>query len=328
MKKNFRMIFCFATLVLATPKLHAAVSDQAGFFSAEAVQQANQKISVLQNKYKKDVLIETFQTVPTEKRGDYSPARKNQFFANWLRERAQAAGVNGIHILITRDPSHLQVGVAGKAAQQGFGPDDRDRVRDSMLQHFRKKEYDQGLRAALDTIATDFEEHSKTFSAAAGGTSDRPIDTGYRRTPAPAPQSTGFGWFTWLLLIGGGLLLVRALRNRARPAYNAPDASNRTNAPGAPPDQGYGGGLGGQGGGGGFGRGMMGGIFGGLAGSWLGSRLFGQNGEAQAREAPPSAQAQENSEELRSSGGDFDTEDAGADSDSDDSGDGGGGGDF
>ncbi|HYG78418.1 MAG TPA: TPM domain-containing protein [Planctomycetota bacterium] len=342
--KSLYVVASISLLALSSVVLaEAGVSDKAGFFSEQTVQQANQTIQEIKNKHRKDIVVDTLPAIPEDKRALYSEGAKNSFFANWLRERARAARVDGVYILITREPAHLQVGISGNTAREGFGTYDRDRVRNTLLEHFRKKQFDQGLISALQTISSTFDEHSRTFAATArpenrsagetasrGGTSERPVDTTYR-PPAQAPQKTGWSWFTWALVLGGGYLLLRFFLNRMNrssvAAGNAPGTYNQPGTPGSP-GQSPGGPFGGGGGGGGFGRGMFGGLFGGLAGSWLGNRIFGHGSEAPQRQNPPDyPPAQEDPGRFESSGGDFDSDDTGGDV-GDSGGDSDGGGDF
>src|SRR5690242_15668217 len=87
------------------------VKDDAHFFSPEAVTAANSRLKSLEQKYHRSVMIETLPDIPADKRSGYTAERKNQFYAGWLKERAQANKVDGLYVLITREPAHLQVGI-------------------------------------------------------------------------------------------------------------------------------------------------------------------------------------------------------------------------
>src|SRR5437763_13567890 len=92
----------------------AEVRDEAHFFSADGVAQANESIKEIKQRYKKDLLIETVRHVPKSKRGEANSADakvKGHFFANWAVERARMEGVNGIYVLITHEPGHGGVAV-------------------------------------------------------------------------------------------------------------------------------------------------------------------------------------------------------------------------
>src|SRR3954464_16041904 len=89
--------------------LTAEVRDDAGFFKPETVKKANQEIKDLKHKTKKDLLVETFKTVPADKveqvKNMDGPAR-NKFFLEWARSRARATEVNGVYILFCQEPPH------------------------------------------------------------------------------------------------------------------------------------------------------------------------------------------------------------------------------
>jgi uncharacterized membrane protein YgcG len=67
-------------------------------------------------------------------------------------QRAKSAGVKGAIVLITRDPSYLQVDVGERTRQHAFTPADRDRLRDTMLTAFKQKRYDEGLLQGIDVF--------------------------------------------------------------------------------------------------------------------------------------------------------------------------------
>src|SRR5262245_51316480 len=112
-----------ATLLLGLLSLGRAqaavvdVRDEAHFFSADAVAQANETIKEIKQRYKKDLLIETVRHVPEDKKDEANSSDekvKGRFFANWAIQRARSEGVNGIYVLITREPGHVEVAVGNE----------------------------------------------------------------------------------------------------------------------------------------------------------------------------------------------------------------------
>src|SRR5262245_34211378 len=121
----------------------AEVRDEAHFFSADAVAQANEIIKEIKQRYKKDLLIETVGHVPDNKRDEANSSDakvKGHFFANWAIERARMEGVNGIYVLITREPGHVEVAV-GNQTHAVFSNEERHRLSQLLLTHFRREEY-------------------------------------------------------------------------------------------------------------------------------------------------------------------------------------------
>ena len=87
------------------------VNDEAKMFSAGAVEKANQKIKQIADQFKLDLLIEALPGIPANLQDRYKQLGKEKFFAGWADQRATAAGIKGIYILITRQPGHLQIEV-------------------------------------------------------------------------------------------------------------------------------------------------------------------------------------------------------------------------
>src|SRR4051812_11251936 len=91
--------------------LTAEVRDEAVFFKPETVTRANEVIKEIKQKYKKDLLVETVRHVPEGERQEATssdPHVKDRFFVDWADRRARDEGVNGIYVLITREPGHVE----------------------------------------------------------------------------------------------------------------------------------------------------------------------------------------------------------------------------
>jgi hypothetical protein len=142
-----------------TPREPFPVKDEAHFFSAEALRQANQEIAQIAHRFGRDVLIETYPGVPdgdADKVRGLTGAERGAYFRDWARRRARAEGVNGITVLICRDPSYLYVNVS-ESARPVFGEAAERRLREELLTKFKERQYDAGLLAAArivrDTLA-------------------------------------------------------------------------------------------------------------------------------------------------------------------------------
>ena len=256
----------------------ADVRDTTGTFSQQAVQQANQTIDEIKQKYNKDVLVEVVPSVP-EARGR-SESQLGQFFTQAVNSRAQQQKLDGVYIFISRDPNWVQVW-SGAQTEKGFTSKDRDQLRTAMLNQFRNRNFDQGLLDATNYIRQSYfanvgarsgqpTYNSNTSAGASGGVS----------TPAPAPRKPGLGMFWWLIIIGVGLfLLMRFMRRRQQLA--SPGYGSMQGQPGQYPGGPYQGQQYPQGGpgAGGFGRGMFGGLLGGMAGGWLFDKMRGGGGQ-------------------------------------------------
>src|SRR5579875_2331013 len=126
------------------------IKDDGKFFSAEAVEKANAQIKKIAQDYDKDLLIETFPTIPADLKKDYQPEKKREFFEKWARDRAHDNAVNGVYVLICKTPPHLQVEVGNETQKKAFTVRNRNELAKMLLDKFKAKKYDEGLLEAVD----------------------------------------------------------------------------------------------------------------------------------------------------------------------------------
>src|SRR5437879_3992529 len=79
------------------------VKDDAGFFSAAAVSQANNGIRAIKQAYKKDLHVETFAAVPANL-SEQLKKNKNKTFADWAQSQATKNKIDGIYVLVCKKP--------------------------------------------------------------------------------------------------------------------------------------------------------------------------------------------------------------------------------
>ena len=131
------------------------VRDRAKFFSEEAVKKANEEIAALTRKYDREVLVETFPTPPeasAEKVKAMNKDERTQFFKEWAAERVKAENVNGLYVLVCREPAHLYAEVAGAKARAVLDEDYTKRIIAKLLTLFREKKFDEGLATAVQMV--------------------------------------------------------------------------------------------------------------------------------------------------------------------------------
>jgi hypothetical protein len=133
-------------------KSGAGIVDDAHFFSADAIARAQHDIELITHRFGRDLRIETYAGLPESDRqrtlnGDARPA----YFREWTQKRARAAGVNGVMILICREPTYLYVNVA-EGARDVITTDEEKRIREVVLSKFREKNYDAGLDAVVRLV--------------------------------------------------------------------------------------------------------------------------------------------------------------------------------
>jgi TPM domain len=145
-----------ACLGIVTPA-HAVApetKDGAKLFTPDAVKKADKEIREIARKFDKDLLIETLPGVPgaeAERVKQMSTEERGKFLRNWARDRAETAVVNGIYILILKDPPHLEIVITPKA-RSSFDQEAFTKLRDLLLRQLRDKHYDEALLQAVDLV--------------------------------------------------------------------------------------------------------------------------------------------------------------------------------
>lgn len=293
---------CLApTAVLA---VGAEVRDAAGLFSPAALKQADETVRRIQKEFRKDLLVETFSGVPANRTADYTRNRE-EFFSNFVRERAQSSRIDGIYVLVLKEPPphryRIQVAVGQATRQRAFMASDREELVRLLQSHFREDRFDDGLRGGVAYVERALRNNlpaGSLVSTAKPGSAMRET-----ASPGTSPGS----WLVIILFVVGGILLVGFLMRLLRRGMGGGMAG------------GYGGGSGG-----GFLSSLMGGIGGAIAGSWLYDRFLSGNAHAADNYNPGASEGSSSDVggDWSSSGGDADSSSGGDDFD------GGGGGDF
>ncbi|HMF14003.1 MAG TPA: TPM domain-containing protein [Gemmataceae bacterium] len=92
------------------------VRDGAGLFpQGKGIQDVDQQIEDIHRRFGVDVLIETVTAVPAERAEEFKQLKAEKFFQLWAEERALAAGVDGVYVLICNSPRHVEVLVGDSA---------------------------------------------------------------------------------------------------------------------------------------------------------------------------------------------------------------------
>jgi uncharacterized membrane protein YgcG len=138
------------------------VQDGAGFFKPEAIAKANDELADIGKRFRKDLLIETYATVPADKVEAVKAMDKEgraKYFAEWANSRAKRRRVEGIYVLISKDPGHIQVEVGKQTEKSTFTIEDRNKLREILIDAFQKKEFDRGLLDGVQFVERKLEEH-------------------------------------------------------------------------------------------------------------------------------------------------------------------------
>jgi S1-C subfamily serine protease len=137
-----------------------AIRDDAKMFSAETVQKANEVIKKLAKDQDRDLLVETFEQVPEADRDKVKAMDKDQrekYFSRWGSDRIRTEGVQGVYVLVCKDPAHLEVRFT-ENAEKAFDKEARQKLIDLLLSRFKEKKFDEGLTEAVDMVRDRFEK--------------------------------------------------------------------------------------------------------------------------------------------------------------------------
>ena len=314
----------------------AGLKDDGHFFKPETVERVTGEIKKIHDDFGKQLVIETYAAIPEARKADWDAAKddpktKSAFFGKWLGERTHDLEVNGVYILIVKDPGHLEVKAGKKTKEKTFTEANQNKLSDILITAFKAKNYDEGLQTGVDyfrdslkenlggvkhtgpSAANDEQFHHPSSGSSSG--SHLPSGGGPTRT-----NTSSFNW-TWIILVViGAFVIIRILSSLA--------GRGNSGGPGYSQSPGYGGGYGSGygagGGGGGFFRNMLGGMLGGAAGGYLYDRFRDRN---DPNYQPPQNQGGTSSD--NSSGGDFNSSSSSSDNDAGQGfGGGGSGGDF
>ncbi len=138
------------------------VQDQGKFFSADAVKKADERIREIYRKHNLDVLLETYQTIPgtpAEKVKAMDNKARAEFFLKWAKERTKARVVNGLYVLINREPRYLYVLPVGRG-EKAFTQALRDKLIEAIRGEFKEDRFNEGLDAAVRVVEKHLEKSS------------------------------------------------------------------------------------------------------------------------------------------------------------------------
>ena len=149
--RNFQQVVrAFYTTIAVSAMLlggmgvcHAAaggVVDNAGFFSEQAKSDATRSIADMERRYHKDLFIETFKEIPPELRNGVNvqdKAAAGRICEKWALSLARQKGVNGVFVLLVKEPSHLQVLVGNDTQTLAFTLQNRDELVELMVGELR-----------------------------------------------------------------------------------------------------------------------------------------------------------------------------------------------
>lgn len=156
MSRTFAVPFIIAALFLFVARPVAAgihqAWDEAHFAKRQTIEQIDQILADIHEHCGKDLMIETFASIPDDLKANLQKEGKDAFYTKWARTEAYELGVNGVIILITGDPAHLQIEVGNDTQMRAFTIADRDELVKKLAESFSAKEFDGGLLMAAQFV--------------------------------------------------------------------------------------------------------------------------------------------------------------------------------
>lgn len=289
-----------------------AVRDNGVFFSDSAKSEATRRISEIEREYKKDLVIETFKEIPEEiKQGVEltDKAALGRLFEQWTVKQAKQQKVNGVYILLTKEPAHIQIVVGNDTQKKAFTLMDRTNLTSLMLNKLRKKQNDEALLEGVNFVLTTMASHAPPHNRGNN------VSSSSASSPVKGVPSEQANPWSWLIIAVIGIAAIWLIVGVLRSVMGGRAA---TAGSGMSP---------GFGGGGMFGS-LLGGMFGAAAGMWLYDQFSGNHGNAwgadQDNRSGGSTGFSGQDTDYSGTGGDFGGDFGGGDS----GGDASGGGDF
>ena len=135
------------------------VLDAAGLFTADGAAAARDKIRRLRQEYHCAVLIDTVNRAGGRLVAGQQGARTaDDFFHQWATECSRQFGVEGIHVLICKQPRHVAVIAWPEVFDTEFNARDRTGI-ERLFRHNLITAPDATLLNALDQMRTDLAKH-------------------------------------------------------------------------------------------------------------------------------------------------------------------------
>lgn len=122
-----------------------ASRDDAKLFSASAFDAAKSAAQEYFSKKRRDIVVQTFAQVPDGKTAEVKamkPEDRQAFYRDWAHKRTKADDIHGILLLATKEPSTIFIHATDDVRITG---DEVKRIREAVLVHFKRREFDAGL---------------------------------------------------------------------------------------------------------------------------------------------------------------------------------------
>jgi V8-like Glu-specific endopeptidase len=140
------------------PKPHREAAlkskDDGKFFSAETMKRVQAAADKLLKEKGIDLLIETVQTPPkadADKLKAMTPEEREKFFKEYALERCKAEKINGVYVIVSRNPGFVWVEITGPAYST-FPEGTASRFTQTLHKAFKERKFDAGLMEGIQQI--------------------------------------------------------------------------------------------------------------------------------------------------------------------------------
>ena len=117
------------------------VQDHAGLFSLSAVSKTREAIQQFRHEFHRDLVVETFAHVSAEDQKRLRSLNRKaleKFFGSWATRRASTIGIDGVYILICKEPREVYVLISPQTPEQPFTEDNARELRRSLERQLPK----------------------------------------------------------------------------------------------------------------------------------------------------------------------------------------------
>jgi uncharacterized membrane protein YgcG len=180
------MILSLCVLAAARPAVAGVhqVWDEAHFLKLPTIDQVDQIINTIHDRFGKDLMIETFASIPDDLKPNLQKVGKDKFFEDWTISEGSELGLNGVIILVTGEPRHLQVEIGLETRKKAFTAADRTELITQMATAFRNNDFDRGI-----LHAAQFVHDRMARNLGAGATTQPTTQPAAPATTQPTPEA-------------------------------------------------------------------------------------------------------------------------------------------
>jgi hypothetical protein len=158
------MIACVASLASSARAEDASspIRDEAHLFHADAIALAEERIDAIRRAYGHKLFVETVAAVAPHERKLFRflwTRQVNRILEEQARKRADAAGVDGIFVVICNDPKDIHI-VVRPAEDPDFTRHDAESLRRSIARRLQESGPDAGLLALTEQVRAILKTHA------------------------------------------------------------------------------------------------------------------------------------------------------------------------